>query len=242
MICKSCGADIDDKELLCPYCGTENENVAKEEQEDYIESFERKKKDLVNIPKQRVNKTTKYVLLGVTGLFGLFLVGMLVSWIVAGIMPDHSLDKQKKQLAKLETYYDNGEYIEMYEYLEKIDEYGGAYEKYYRIGNACDNMDWRLEALKNEQEFIKKLDLKTEDVATTLSYTIEELVKVRSWEMAEYSYDEEQGATYIRKQYMNALKQYMLLTDEEIEAAVEQYTDSEDLTELAKLAIQRNKE
>jgi len=242
MICKSCGADIDNKALVCPYCGTENEKVAKDQQEDYIESFEKKKKDLVNIPKQRVKKTTKYIWIGVAGLFVLFLVGMLISWIVAGTVSDRSLQKQKDQLAKLETYYNNGEYIEMYAYLEKIEEYGGTYEKYYRIGNACDNMDWRVEALKTEQDYIKKLDLKPEDVATTLSYSIEELVKVRSWELEDYPYNEEAGAQYIREQYTSALKKYMLLTDEEISAAVEQYDGSESLKELAKKAMERIKE
>ena len=46
MICKNCGAKIGQDILLCPYCGTENSDVAKKEQQDYINDYEKKKQEL----------------------------------------------------------------------------------------------------------------------------------------------------------------------------------------------------
>ena len=36
MICKNCGAEIDDTLLLCPYCNTENEAVAEKEHKEEV--------------------------------------------------------------------------------------------------------------------------------------------------------------------------------------------------------------
>ena len=56
MICSNCGAVIKDHELVCPYCGFENEKEAKKIQEDYIKDINEKKKELDKEPEIKVYK------------------------------------------------------------------------------------------------------------------------------------------------------------------------------------------
>lgn len=241
MICDNCGAEISESDLLCPYCGAENEKLAQKQQEDVLEEYQQKTKDLQHMPKKVINKTSKYILIGAAALIILFLIGLLISWLISGHVAENSLDKQSEQLDKLEAYYDEGNYTEMYKYLDKIHEYGVTYEKYRRIGMLYDNMQWRIEAIEEKQEFIRDLDLEVSDVATTMGYVLEPMVEIKTWAEDGFRYGEEEAALDALEQYKTALRKYMLLTDEEINNAVAQYQQTGNCDEYAQISISRIK-
>ena len=245
MICKNCSAKISKDELLCPYCGTENSEVAQREQQDYIEGDEKKKRALKKVPEKVVKKTTKGFFYVAGGIFGAVILLLIVSGAFSKLTQADMLSKQEKELEKLEEYYLSGEYAAMTKYLDKIDKRGGSYEKYRRVARLYDNMDWYIENLQSNAEFAKKIDLDAVNVENYLEWCIEELAKIHEMEELEFPYGEKTGVLYIKQQYYTALKEYALLTEEEIDSAVKA-TDlnsfDNDYMELAEISIQRMEE
>ena len=243
MICKNCSAKIRDDVLLCPYCGTENQKVAQKEQQDYIDGYESKKRKLKKVPEKVVRKTTKGLVYGAGITLGIIILALIVVTAFSKITTGDALAKQEKELAKLESYYVDADYEAMSNYLEKIDKRGGSYEKYNRISGVYSAMDWHVEMLKDDTEYVQKIDLDAMSVESHIEWCIEPLAEIYEWEEMDFPYGEKDGALYVRKQYMNAFKNYMLLTDEEIESAILMYLDGErDNMELAEIAIQRMEE
>lgn len=242
MKCYNCGAQIQEASLICPYCGAEQEELAKKEQQEILDDYQRKTEDLKHIPGRVVNKTSRYLVTGAAGLFLLFVLGVLISWLVSGWTAESALDRQNKQLEQLEEYYMAGDYETMASVLEDTDVRGATFRKYELVAGFYDSMEWRIEAIKNERDFIEDLGLEAEDVAETLAYSIEELVQMKELEDNGFAYGEETGILFIRTCYMDVLQTYMLLTEEEILEAVSQYEDSTSCVELAEKALERIKQ
>ena len=243
MICKNCSAKISDDILLCPYCGTENLKVAQKEQQEYIDGYKRKKRKLKKVPEKVVRKTTKGLVYGAGITLGIIILALIVVVAFSKITTGDALAKQEQELAKLEAYYVDADYEAMCQYLEKIDKRGGSYEKYVRISGVFSAMDWHIEMLKDDTEYVKRIDLDAMSVESHIEWGIEPLAEIYAWEEMDFPYGEKDGALYVRNQYMKAFKDYMLLTDEEIESAILMYLDGErDYMELAEIAIQRMEE
>lgn len=243
MICNNCGAEISGKELLCPYCGAENADVAKKEQQDYIREYNRKKRALKKVPDKVVKKTTKVLVYGAGIVLGVIVLAFLVIMAFSNIMRGDMLAKQEKEINKLEEYYDAGDYSAMSEYLDKIDKRGGSYEKYCRVADLYNGMDWRIESLKSNSEFVVNIDLDATLVERDLEWCIEILYEIHEMEELGFPYGEKTGALFVREQYVSALKEYALLTDEEIQSAMFMYNEEEnDYLELAEISIQRMEE
>lgn len=243
MVCKNCSAQIDKTKLICPYCGSENFDMAKKEQDDYVKEFRRKKRKLKLIPEKFVNKTSKILLYLAAGIFVCILLAIWGVTVFSKATKGDILEKQEKELAKLEEYYAAGEYNNMCDYLENIRSRGGKYEKYKRISDLYRHMEWKIEALQLNPDFAKTIDLSASDVAEDIERCICELSKIREMEEDNFPYGEGEGAIYIKNEYMSALKKYAFLTKEEIENAIAIYDDEgTDYSSLAEVSIQRMEE
>ena len=250
--CSNCGAVLEENIQVCPYCGYENEELAQAEQDEALEIYEEMTKDLGIRHHKVVKRSSRYVLIVGICIFMLFVLGVLLAWGVSSCQGDNSLETQRKELAKLEDYYASRDYGAMTAYMNKLGYRGNSYEKYKRVADRYDNMDWRIEAIISESEFISKIDLETEDVARAMSYAFEEMVQIKIMEEEGFIYGEEAGLIYIWERYVDAFKTYMHLTDDEINATVakgmeaylgEDY-DGDDVTpyeEAADIAIDRIK-
>lgn len=243
MVCKECGAQIDSNELLCPYCGAENFQVAKEQQDEYVKNYKRKKKEIKRMPEKLVKKTTKSMFYLAGGLFVGVILLLIVVTAFSKIVSSDMLARQEKELANLESYYVQGDYETMCNYLEKIDKRGGSYEKYNRISDLYRNMDWKIQAVKDNLEYAKAIELDATYVAADLERCLAELAKIAEMESLHFPYGEKEGALFVKAQYMSALTEYALLTETEIESAVSVYKqEGNDYLELAEIAIQRMEE
>lgn len=243
MICKNCGAKISDATLLCPYCDTENEKVAKKQQEDYVNYYEQKKEGLKKTPEKVVKNTAKILLYVTAGLLIAFVLIFIVIYAFSKVTDADMLAQQEEELEILEGYYQAGDYDNMCKYLDLFRKNGGSYEKYIRISELYEGMDWRIELLKNNYEDVGVKELNAVYVESDFECCIKVLAQIAEMEEYNFPYNEETGALYVKEQYMNALKQYMFLTDEEIESAVSIYNEDEnDYMELAEIAISRMEE
>lgn len=245
MICKNCGAKISQDILLCPYCGTENSDVAKKEQQDYINDYEKKKQELKNVPQKVLKKTTKWLWYCGCGIIGIVILAIIVVMGFSKLTEGDMLAKQEKELAKLESYYVAGDYEAMCKYLDKVVRYGGSYEKYRRVDEIYGSMDWHIESLESNVNYVKTIDLDAVSVEDDIERCIRVLAKIQEFEELGFLYGEDAGALYVKEQYYNALKEYALLTEDEIDSAVLNYqmgTNENDYLSLAEISIQRMEE
>ena len=239
MKCTNCGADIENSELICQYCGHENEKVARREHEKVLNEYKKKTSELKNMPDKIVNRTSRYILIAVGWIFVLFVAGLLISLVVSKFVNDNSLEIQNKHLERLEEYYDGHEYEKMFEYLDKKDLHGATYEKYWRIAEFDRFMDWRIEALQEKVKYIGLIEVSVSEVAECMGYSFDELARIDEMEKAGFIYGEGEAALEIKAEYVAALMEYMLLTEEEIELGIKEYGNEEVHYELAGKAIER---
>lgn len=239
MYCKHCGASIDDDVLLCPYCDSENEKVAKKEQDAHIEYYDTKTKELKKIPDKIVNKSTQITLVAIAVGILVFLIVMVVVFAVSSFKAKTSMTTQDKHLRKLEELYEAYDYEKLEDYLDKHKLNGGSYDKYGLCVSLNRQYNNECEWLKLYQEQAKRTDIGLENLEDVLNDIFKELSRTEELRSRGFRYDEEKVVLYVEKGYMEALSTYAYLTDEEISKAVEEYSETADYTELAKLAKKR---
>lgn len=247
MICGNCGADFDDKVTVCPFCGAENLSAAKREQEEELLAIRKKTENLKALPDKVVKKSTHVLICTVTILAAVFLVVCGIVLIVSRSRAANALELQQTQLRTLEEYYVSGDYEQMGEYLEEVENsYASAFEKYMRVSDVYRRMGWIIDSIKSDYEFSKLIEMDELSVASTLCYAFRLLDSINDMESQGFVYGETEGVLYVRSEVCSALEEYMLLTEEEIAggektASMEDVTD-DDFLELAGRSIQRWKE
>ena len=195
------------------------------------------------MPEKLVKKTTKTMFYLAGGLFAGVILLLIVVTAFSKIVSSDMLDRQEKEIAKLEGYYSKADYEAMCNYLEEIDKRGGSYEKYNRIYDLYANMDWKIEAVKDNLEYAETIELDASNVAADLERCLAELKTIADMEALQFPYGEKEGALYVKSQYVDALKNYAFLTEAEIESAISIYKqEGNDYLELAEIAIQRMEE
>lgn len=246
MICESCGGKYDDHLMLCPYCGSENMACAVEEQQDYIENYEEKKKNLDKVPGEIAKKASRHVVRIAAVLTVVFLAVLGIVWAVSRISADRALEKQQKQIQKLEEYYQSGDYHGMSEYLEESGAYGVSYRKYDQMSEIYD----RFELIRGTMESCREtMDIYVRDQDTEralhlviwdLSDCFSQLKQIRGIEEEGFPYGNEDGMREVESRYREILESRYLLNEEEIEEGISRYEDSQtDYTDMAEDALQR---
>lgn len=238
MECPNCGAQLEENQRLCPYCGYENTEVAMREQESFIQSIYRKTAELFNIPERIVRKTVKKIIKVVIVLFIFFIVMMIGKTVWIKIENENALKHQNENLDKLEEYYQNKEYDKMNDYLLTIeDAYESVYEKYDMVSSL-------YRSFNETQNFLKQ-DIKLggknspEIFGGYISQYVEILNKIAILEDGGFAYGEKEALLFYREEVMKELKNVMKLSDEEIEEACGYELYSEEMNELGKIVIER---
>lgn len=190
--------------------------------------------------KEKTKGVIKRILYVAVSILGVITLILLIIPAFFRVLDGDSLAQQEEELAKLEKYYQDDNYEEMSKYLTDIDKNGGDYEKYVRLCELYKNMNQGIEKLEGIQEIE---EIEVEYLQETLRMCMHDLSRIAEMEELNFPYNEEQGATYIRIQYEEALKQYMRLTEDEIATAVASYVDENtDYMELAEIASLRIEE
>ncbi|MBQ8798786.1 MAG: hypothetical protein IJZ55_04385 [Lachnospiraceae bacterium] len=244
MICKNCGAEIDDTLLLCPYCNTENEAMALKEHKGEISLILEQAEEFKTRPERiakKVNyKVSRIAFFATAG----FLVLLLVVFAASRLVGDRSVTRMEKKLAKLERYYAAGDYEGMGDYLDKLDDtYGERYKKYKNVWGLYHWLDSQEGSYDYVKEYIDTEYMKAEDLVSVLERSQDLLFQIWEAEEAGFRYDESEGMLYIRNEIWRMMKEATGITDEEIVAYFGDFSDVldelPDLTELAELLLAR---
>jgi len=247
MICKNCGAEIDDTILLCPYCNTENEAVAAEEHRDEVNFILDRAEELKTRPekiaKKVEHKVSRFACYGVAG----FVVVLFAVFIISRIIGDPSVKKMEKKVAKLESFYTAGDYAGMCECLDGMeDTYGEMFHKYrtvQRVYRWMDNQKNSYELIKEYREKKSKGSSQTDIVRRALATSRDLLYEIGAAEAAGFRYDESEAMLFMREEIYRMMKEDAGITEEEIGLYFTNFPEEEelwsDLTELAELLLGR---
>ena len=242
MICKNCGSEFTDGLLQCPYCGTEDAKEAVEQQKEYIEEYKEKIDDLKELP-ERVAKKGKSKATNVIICLMLLSVCMcMVVAIISSLLGGNKLQNQEKHLEKLEELYQAKDFEELEAYYEKINMRGGRFTKYDRVVDVYGRLFY-MDSLKLNYEHIRdysKPIAEMESLQEDFWYVFGILYDIKEFEEQDFSYGEEEGILYLKEIYVDGLKEYALLTDEEIEEGILMYVEEDsDYSELVEIVLQR---
>lgn len=110
----------------------------------------RKAAELFHLPERLVKKICHWLLVIAGAVLAVYLLLLIGKSAIASHHADNSYQIQQENLAKLESYYQAGEFEEMRDYLYDIDGYYRAtYSKYYIIGNIAETLASTRKSLKS---------------------------------------------------------------------------------------------
>lgn len=133
MICRSCGAEISDTIIKCPYCDTENELIAEQEQIAEENAYKEKIKEFASRPDRARNSTQSFFRKHYLKFIIAVIVLILFSTVVTIIAPKIQYRKMQKNIETLEEFYQANDFEAMGEYLSGIsDSHKTYYNKYYQ--------------------------------------------------------------------------------------------------------------
>lgn len=131
MECKSCGAHFDEMLPACPYCGTMSIKGAQAQYMEKLEDIREDMQDLNAVPmeetKKAMKKQTKFVLIIIGVILGLFLLLVLVE-LIFGYKPPKR-DAQADFIWQQENYPILDELYEQGKEQELLDKYYEALEE-----------------------------------------------------------------------------------------------------------------
>ncbi|MDD6482214.1 MAG: zinc ribbon domain-containing protein [Lachnospiraceae bacterium] len=225
MNCINCGAELEPGALICPYCGTENEAVAKAQHENEIreihEKIDQLDKTMQEDRVRKVNHSLSRLALIVGALVLLLIVGIFaVTRIQSGV----ALSRQQKNLEKLEGYYQDGDYDAVVKYMDKYKLKGNTFGKYQKTKDAMEWMDYGLSYVGDEENYFKYVmdyEKSRDGIAYSLEININSLCRslYQLDQMGEkgYLYGEQAVVEYAKEQVMQAFETHFLVTEEEVE-------------------------
>ena len=227
MICENCGAEYDDHLLLCPYCGTENDRAAQMEHQKEMQDLNEKTEKLRQAPERAARRgsqiVTKIAVIAVIGV----LVTAAVIWAVTRIRAENALSQQEKQLAKLEEYYEAGDFEQMEQYLDSLEYgYSSTFAKYRNAVDWNRLMKDQLEMLESDAEYAKQGGvIGVSELEFGMDWTFETLYDISEQAKRHYPHGEQEVGEDVTKQLTDALKEHYQLTDEEIANGISMQSD-----------------
>lgn len=244
--CRNCGAQYDEKEKVCPYCGAENVDVSIQEQNDYLQDMKRKKERLNTVvPQEKARRAEKKVHRTALVLAVFFVIFVLLAAGYSIVRMRQRRYEQQEALRVLEEYYINNDYKGMYEYYWSHDDlYSATYDKYYKLSEIYNYYSSGTTYLEEDLSFAKRSKENQVDWSENVGYDLyclfRALYLLEELKNNGYVYNEEAGAEFLKQQILPVLKQTCMLSDDEIQQAVQEYEGSEtNYSNLAKEVIRR---
>ncbi len=244
--CRNCGAQYEDTEKVCPYCGAENIDVSIQEQNDYLQNIKKKKEQLNTVvPQEKARRAEKKVHKVALVLAAFFVIFALLAAGYSIIRTRQRRYEQQEALRILEEYYVNNDYKSMYEYYWSHDDlYSATYDKYYKLSEIYNYYSNGTAYLEEDLSYAKQykdgqVDW-SENVGYDLSCLFRALYLIDELKNNGYVYNEEAGAMFLKEQILTVLKQTCLLSDSEIQLGIEGYEGYDtDYSSLAEEVIRR---
>lgn len=238
MICPNCGADMEMLER-CPYCGTENESVAKKHQETEISGIYAKIAALRRAPQDQ--GYVKRITIAVVTILCITAIVTLAVFLKYRFAPERDFRLQTARVEQLEDLCDAGDFDGMNHILRGLDDsHKTIYDKYTILGGLYEELVWVEENLPADLELAATYP----EAADYLNYDFDRLFYVltecQKLEDAGWVFEEEDAVTLLRQRAIQLLTDELGLTEAEIARGLEiAGQEDPDYTQLSLLVAQR---
>ena len=240
MKCKNCGANYRTLELKCPYCGTVNRlgYIWRAERSEAEKEYEEKNKEIGKITNPYVyDRILSRVFVIITIIIALFFVSVFAFFGGKDIYLK-SRDS-KRDIATLESYYEDSDYLSIRQYVRKYELSGEEYFKYIQSYLMYDT----YQDYTNDR--LSFLGLSEEEKLTDeyyIKYSIRKGIELIKMKFGNYKVlVEENEALY--KEYTEEIycyfKNVLGLTDDDLTIIDKDYLTSDDYEELLSLIRER---
>ena len=158
-VCPNCGAEYQEQEESCPYCGFANEQFVQKQHEGRRKLLKRQREEILNLPKSIPKKSVRYLAIGGLILLGIFLLVVLAVFVGSKIKGSYEENQEQKNIAIMEEYLAQGDFEGLYEFYKELPYAYGVYDKYREV---CDfyyqytNMKWELDMYLEYRGLIDK--------------------------------------------------------------------------------------
>ena len=247
IICKNCGAEYDDEQDRCPYCGGDNFGKSVQVHEDTIHDLEREKRQWEKMPEKVAGKGMSWTAkIGIGTVIAVVIICIIV-FIVSSISRKVSYQVEQKNLEKLESLYQSGDYEGICEYLKKV---GHTYQSYFDKYTEVAGMQRYLNYLNDEDDSYLQWIVENDkaDALSNISYIVSILNQCQEAADAYYKYEEKDAVAYYTEYCYDYMKEHYEISEDEIKSCIDEaggltYDDKDQITEaLQKLAISRLKD
>lgn len=246
MQCPYCGYEYNDTELKCPFCGTENTEEARAQQRKTIWSLEEEHHDIrENLPKRLKKEADLKVRkagFGILRVLAVILIITITVNVAARLFMDYA---DRKNIEKLENYFQTQNYDALTELMDDIGAAGTAYEKYTEVVRVYRDLTYAREELGWYYEG-ESYGYETEELVQYLAFAISDCVNAIA--EAQYCLDDqlmlgnEDTLSELQLQAHDMLTSTLLLNSEEYTDAIEQaeyYYSPDAAMPLAELSYER---
>lgn len=242
MICPSCGAAYSETELYCPYCKSENKIEAKRRQLLKLKKLDEEAADIKDMPEKIVRKSGKRLLTAGVLIVVCVVIVMLFVFGFSKISLAVEYKIRQKHLDKLESYYMNQSYLEIYEYTDKYKLYDSFYEKYNEIANIYYFDTMMREDIGNINKEENQGENKIYPIKWSLSYGADTLSACKSGMEDKSILGNEDTLSIIYEECAAKLKEELKLTEDEINnLSMKDGGEKENIENLAKEVEERLK-
>ena len=215
--------------------------------EDMMNELEREKKRWKEMPEKVAGKGMSWTAkLGIAAVIMVAVICIIV-FIVSSISHKVSYRVEQKNLEKLESLYQSGDYEGICEYLKTVEyTYQSYFDKYTEIAG----MQRYLNYLNDEDDSYLQWVVENDkaDALSNISYIVSILNECQEAADAYYKYEEEDAVAYYKEYCYDYMKEHYEISEDEIKSCIDKaggltYDDKDQITEaLQKLAISRLKD
>ena len=237
--CPNCGAQLDPGTFTCPYCGYENTEKAREQEEEELSKLRQKHRlKLKALPGKMVNRYT-LILGAALALLVLAAAGYVITRsIIKNLEAEKAYQEKEAMLSHLEDLYQSGEYEKLKDEYYDSGYYGASFGKY---SNTAEISSLRKYAVSSLTLAAESEILRTPDhLGECLRAAFHCLARCRKLREEGFLYGEEQAVSSMEADVTAVLTDVWGLTEEEIAEGLEKYVDrSTDYSGLAGELIAR---
>ena len=238
--CPNCGADLPEETVICPYCGYENEKLAKKAYDEEMDELSEKHVDSIKtMPKKMMKKSTKLLIVFIVGLALVFVTTNVLRYISGTRLEKLKYDNKQKMIEHLEELYQAGDYETMGDDFYDSNYFGDSFGKYANTAEIYYDVKFAKESLIFAAES-EKYSKDTEELSNYLRKSFWALIRVNDMRDKGFIYGEGDAIEKLEADLISTMKETWLITDEEIKEGLSVYVDrNTDYTGLAKTLIDR---
>lgn len=234
-LCPKCGAEFDDLNIRCPFCGFYNDDLALKQEESEMEELRSRHETVMKkMPQALVIKNRRRILSAMVAAVIFIIVAVIAGSIIYNISERAKYAAKQKFIARLEEMYQNGEYDELFDAYYGKGYYGASFGKYE---NTADIAMERYYAVR-DLETLSAGDADAASLERALQKSFRCLYLAQRMREQGFIYGEGDAVEKLEDEMKSAMKELWGMSDDEIREGTERYDGrNTDYSELAERLI-----